>query len=121
MEYTEEENKSMANLKFKLNLDKEDYNEDYIDMFNLYDNRDVETILNLIEKQQKEINELKQENEYLNCICESDASNYINKEAIRESIKNITRNVIENEENNLDKDVYAAKAIVSTLKELLGE
>lgn len=29
--------------------------------------------------------------------------------------------VIENADNNLDKNVYAAKAIVNTLKELLGD
>ena len=44
----------------------------------------AQNVLNVINKQQKEIEELKQEKEYLNCIIESDEDNYINKDKIRE-------------------------------------
>ena len=50
---------------------------------------DAEIILNLIKKQSKEIEELKQEKEYLNCIIESDEDNYINKDKIKAKIEEV--------------------------------
>ena len=44
-------------------------------------------LVKLIEKQSKEIEELKQEKEYLNCIIESDKDNYINKDKIKAKIE----------------------------------
>ena len=46
-------------------------------------------LVNLIEKQSKEIEELKQEKEYLNCIIESDKDNYINKDKIKAKIEEV--------------------------------
>ena len=45
---------------------------------------DIKIVLNLLDKKRKEIEELKQEKEYLNCIIESDEDNYINKDKIRD-------------------------------------
>lgn len=42
-----------------------------------------------IEKQSKEIEELKQEKEYLNYIIESDKDNYINKDKIKAKIEEV--------------------------------
>lgn len=49
----------------------------------------IEKAVNLIEKQSKEIEELKQEKEYLNCIIESDKDNYINKDKIKAKIEEV--------------------------------
>ena len=58
-----------------------------------------DVIINLIEKQQKEIEELQQEKEYLNCIIESDKDNYINKDKIKAKIEELE---IEQESNRED-------------------
>lgn len=79
--------------------------------------KSIHIVLNLLKKQQKEINELKQENEYLNCICESDASNYINKEAIREKIKELENRI----ENTQGEELLIYDSKLDILKELLGE
>ena len=50
-------------------------------------------ILNLIEKQSKEIEELKQEKEYLNCIIESDNDNYTNKDKIKAEIEELQEDI----------------------------
>ena len=53
------------------------------------DIKSIKILLNLIEKQYKEIEELKQEKEYLNCIIESDKDNYINKDKIKAKIEEV--------------------------------
>ena len=51
-------------------------------------NRDIKRLAEIGELRTKN-SYLKQENEYLNCICESDKDNYINKGKIREKIKEL--------------------------------
>lgn len=79
MKYSEEEKKAIKRCRELI----KDAHKEWIGISN---QNAIETVLNLLEKQQKEIEALKQENEYLNCVCESDAENYIPKEAIREKI-----------------------------------
>lgn len=121
MKYTEEVKKAIEAMKDKLDNDENSWF--------YYD--EIETIFDLLEKQQKEIERLEKTIDE-NIIIEPDETgcheelnihikDFIPKDTIRENIKNITRNVIENADNNLDKNVYAAKAIVNTLKELLGD
>lgn len=59
----------------------------------------IDTVLNLIDKQNKVIDAKEQEIEYLNCIIESDKDNYINKDRIKEKIEKI-----ENMYNELPKN-----------------
>lgn len=108
MEYTEEEKKAIKECE---SLIKKEY---YGDIY-FYERRSIQTVLNLIEKQQKEIETLKQENEYLNCVCESDAENYVPKEVIREKIDDLQsyKGLVMYEKYNYD-------AIIRHLKELLG-
>lgn len=79
---------------------------------------DLRIFLKLVEKQQKEIEALKQEKEYLNCIIESDKDNYINKDKIREKIKEleITRN-----SSITDNGFTIMSVVISNFKELLEE
>ena len=113
MEYTEEE--IIGQFRYMIADFRETKNEITVTEEGI---NTLETLLNLMEKQQKEINELKQENEYLNFICESDASNYINKEAIREKIRELED----------EKGCYFSQCFIEerdnkiqVLKELLGE
>ena len=63
----------------------------------------LEKITNLIERQQKEIEELKQEKEYLNCIVESDEDNYINKDKVNAKIEEYEKNkkILEERKNGV--------------------
>lgn len=74
---TKEEKEAIEWLKRLVKLNKRDNLDDTF----------AEILLNLIEKQSKEIEEIKQEKEYLNCIIESDEDNYINKDKIKEKIE----------------------------------
>ncbi len=73
----------------------------------LYDSH--KTVLRIIEKQQKEIEALKQEKEYLNCIVESDKDNYINKDKIKAKIEELER----------EKEKYFEKQVIQHEIELL--
>ena len=123
MKYTEEEKEAIDEAKTIVSIK-------YGSIMHI-EIRNMEKILNLLEKQQKEIERLEKTIDE-NIVIEPDETgcheelnihikDFIPKDTIRENIKNITRNVIENADNNLDKNVYAAKAIVNTLKELLGD
>ena len=68
-----------------------------------------------IEKQSKEIEELKQEKEYLNCIIESDKDNYINKDKIREKIDYLL------DRYDSEEDFCSYDVIISILQSLLKE
>lgn len=89
-----------------------------IEMLRNYDNEDnlhkihqsINVVLNLIEKQQKEIEELKEEREYLNCIIESDKDNYINKDKIKAKIEFI---------KSLKEKFYYEENVISILQSLL--
>ena len=67
-----------------------------------------------IEKQSKEIEELKQEKEYLNCIIESDNDNYINKDKIKAEIE-------EQKNMRVDGEVFttSVKYVIKILQSLL--
>lgn len=118
---SDEEKKAVEFVKSELYDEKEARN-DYQSLTGLYGNLEIETILNLIENQSKEIEELKQEKEYLNCIIESDKDNYINKDKIKaeiEELDNQKRQWIE-DRNNKHKDselIYAIEVLQSLLQE----
>lgn len=122
MKYSEEEKKAINDLKYLL---KRRY-EDEIETYNLFG--PIETALNLIDKQQKEIErqvslikfDVKYRNQLEQDLYEN-ASNYVvPKKAIREKIKWIEDNILENEyASSKDKDI--AEYHVDILKELLGE
>lgn len=121
MKYTEEEKKAIENLN-EILTHKNDvdiaygYNIERPYPIGREKIAQLEIIKNLLEKQQKEIETLKQENEYLNCVCESDAENYVPKEAIREKIKEI-----ETETESYYKNGYYDTGAKMILEELLGE
>lgn len=98
-----------------------DYNTQYVEARA----EDWNCIVDLIDKQQKEIEALKQEKEYLNCIIESDEDNYINKDKIRKKLKKLRRE--ENKIYKLDYELEPEKAIdclllrIGDLEELLEE
>ncbi len=123
MEYTQEAKKAISDLKlfeYKYTLKNDD-------------DKKIETILNLIDKQQKETEKykriaemnLKDGEEFKNEMCEHRCilkseleENYISKELIREKIKEI--------EDSLKEDCIALHefqrlAKIDVLKELLGE
>lgn len=107
--------------------------------------KDLEILLNLIEKQEKEIEQinnrdikrlaeigelrtknsyLKQENEYLNCICESDKDNYIDKGKIREKIEELEKagtTETRNNKNEVVEQHYFLQDEIDVLRELLEE
>lgn len=123
MEYTQEAKKAISDLKlfeYKYTLKNDD-------------DKKIETILNLIDKQQKETEKykriaemnLKDGEEFKNEMCEHRCilkseleENYISKELIREKIKEI--------EDSLKEDCIALHefprlAKIDVLKEILGE
>lgn len=110
MEYTEKEKKAIIILdEFELRRKTVNYNRITVE-----DSRCAKIVLNLLEKQQKEIEALKQENEYLNCVCESDADNFIHKDKIREKIETF--------KNLPNLGIFQSKEpIIRVLTELLGD
>ena len=125
---SDEEKKAIVELKHFSNMTaywkQEEYTNSEIDNY-------IKIVLNLIEKKskeierkneiliwkqkheeqlQKEIEELKQEKEYLNCIVESDEDNYINKDKIKAEIEERNKWLQEYDEqeemNELQKDDY---------------
>ena len=108
MEYTQEEKKAINDLKYLL---KRRY-EDEIETYNLFG--PIETALNLIDKQQKEINKLNNENKRIKYFSNNlFIDDYIPKEAIREKMKQL-----EITDCTIRYDKYDIQDI---LKELLGE
>ena len=110
MEYTEEEKKAIEECE---ELIKEEY---YGDMY-FYERRSIQIILNLLQNQQKEINELNNENKRIKYFSNNlFIDDYIPKEAIREKIDDLQRykGLVMYEKYNYD-------AIIRHLKELLGE
>lgn len=120
----------------KLKEHKKDYTKkrkNYISLYKLLEKH--------LEKEKQKVKALKQEIEYLNCVCESDTDNYISKEAIREKIVELDKCIVENDklivecrktimENQPEKKIKIAKArmdnamyyeMIKYLKELLGE
>ena len=98
-----------------------------------YNTKSFDTILNLIEKQQKEIEELKEENKQykiqedltFKCLEKTKyMSNYISKDKIREKIENLENYIQENSDeqgywgSEHQEDIYAK---IEILEELLGE
>ena len=84
---------------------------------NLYDFKKIETLLNLIEKQQKEIEELEEKVKRFNDELDLDYvdNNFIPKDKIREKIKEYE------EEFDMGERWYTKNYIIEILKELLGE
>ena len=120
MEYTEKEKKAITILdEFELRRKTVNYNRITVE-----DSQCAKTVLNLLEKQNKEINEkdklLKFNRNYINKLEQDlfeNASNYvISKEAIRKKIKEIDENGYWDflEERDCEKTI-------NILKEILGE
>ena len=81
-------------------------------------NDDAETILNLIEKLQKENEELKQDNSKQwkeRCRLSFEVDDSISKQVLRDKIKELSDN------KDFDGDVYVEEYAVDVLKELLGD
>ncbi len=147
MEYTDEEKKAIEQIKDELeyytkkhgNLDKN--NKEYDDVI-LYDIRlslkNGVSILNLLERQQKEIYDLKNQTQIISPLYVKE--NYISKDTIKEKIKELEKLILKNDklivecrrtimENQPEKKIKIAKArmdnvtyheMISYLKELLG-
>ena len=124
MEYTEKEKKAITILdEFELRRKTVNYNRITVE-----DSQCAKTVLNLLEKQQKEIERLKEHLQYydgklftsnqLKRIEKEQNKFYIHKDKIREKIKEI--------EDSLKEDCIALHefqrlAKIDVLKELLGE
>ena len=107
MEYTEEENEAIKECE---SLIKKEY---YGDMY-FYERRSIQIVLNLLQNQQKEINELNNENKRIKYFSNNlFIDDYIPKEAIREKMKQL-----EITDCTIRYDKYDIQDI---LKELLGE
>lgn len=113
MEYTEEEKKAIEDLKLTIEQEKEElpYSEESL--------KNNETLLNLIEKQQKEITILENTR---NCcplgntsgiICNVKKGDYIPKEVIRDLKKKL-------EDKSKRESVFLFE-VINMIKELLGE
>ena len=121
MELSEEENIAIETLKEVASDDFDTLGDDISPKM-------AQNILNIINRQKKEIEELKQEKEYLNCIIESDKDNYINKDKIREKIKafqDIKKEIIKNENKllraSITYDIVRNDYCEKMLQELLKE
>lgn len=107
MKYTEEEKKAVENIKEILSFNlRNQFLDDEAD--------NIEILLNLLEKQQKEIKELKSKTQIISPLYIKE--NYISKEAIRKKIKEIEENGYWDflEERDCEKTI-------NILKELLGD
>ena len=123
MEYTEEE-------KEAIEVAKEIVDKKYGSIM-VFEIRDMEKILNLLDKQQKEINKLNNENKKIKYFSNNlFIDDYISKEAIREKIKELseeyrtyTDELSEPDSNFkiIDKNLKRIKNQTDILKELLGE
>ena len=124
MEYTEEE-------KEAIEVAKEIVDKKYGSIM-VFEIRDMEKILNLLDKQQKEIKELKSKTQIISPLYIKE--NYISKEAIREKIKELEQVKYDegkyDEKNSIYGYIYefsksyeyeVAQIIIKILKELLGE
>lgn len=123
---SEEEKKSFEELKKEINKPLE-VPEDKCNTFILYNIDNAKIILNLIEKQQKEIENLKElmahKNGYTKQLEEDlfeNASNYVvNKDKIREKIKDLEDNMIlfTNDKEKFNRYKYARDILEKLLKE----
>lgn len=132
MKYTEEEKQAIETAKIVAN-------KKYGSIMFL-EIKDVEIILNLVEKQQKEIERykriaemnLKDGEEFKNEMCEHRCilksemkENYISKEAIRNKIEELQEELKSYEEMNMGllrhELISEVKVKIRTIKELLGE
>ena len=123
MKYTEEE-------KEAIEVAKEIVDKKYGSIM-VFEIRDMEKILNLLDKQQKEINKLNNENKKIKYFSNNlFIDDYISKEAIREKIKELseedrtyTDELSEPDSNFkiIDKNLKRIKNQTDILKELLGE
>ena len=123
MEYTEEE-------KEAIEVAKEIVDKKYGSIM-VFEIRDMEKILNLLDKQQKEINKLNNENKKIKYFSNNlFIDDYISKEAIREKIKELseedrtyTDELSEPDSSFkiIDKNLKRIKNQTDILKELLGE
>ena len=118
MEYTEKEKKDieMCNIFVNQNamISYVGCDEKGNLIFPQCDAKPIQTLLNLIEKQQKEIEELKSKTQIISPLYIKE--NYISKEAIRKKIKEIDENGYWDflEERDCEKTI-------NILKELLGD
>lgn len=107
---SEEEKQAIEWLKEELEDEKKHHNHIYKGILGLYDNGSIEIILNLIEKQQKEIEELNNKK----------AENYYHWKHLEANIIN----KIQELESHVWNDGYMTKFdkyAIHYLKELLGE
>lgn len=128
MNYTEEEKKAIEDLKklkkeciekYKVELDEKD-NIDKPKAFYLHQQIEaIHIVLNLLEKQQKEIEELKYKyKKYGKVLFTEDAikENYVSKNEIREKIKDLRYNESLGFEQSFEETFK-----IEVLEELLGE
>ena len=81
---------------------------------------EIYTIICELEKQSKEIEELKQEKEYLNCIIESDKDNYINKDKIKAEIEELQEDIKYSANPlSIDNSKFGIKVLQSLLEKKL--
>lgn len=111
MKYTEEEKQAIETAKIVAN-------KKYGSIMFL-EIKDVEIILNLVEKQQKQIDRLKSKTQIISPLYIKE--NYIPKEAIREKIKELEPYIYKGENAPQDFLQYRVKAKIQGYKELLKE
>lgn len=135
MKYTEKENKAIEDLRKTINYYNKRFEENEKITAVLVDNFDVENLfvlLNLVEKQQKEIDRLSFDNKILDCQLDSNGknidmlkneilNNMISKEAIRNKIKDLESYIYTDENAPQDFLQYRVKAKIQGYKELLGD
>ena len=126
MKYIEEEKQAIKECE---SLIKQEY---YGDMY-FYERRSIQIVLNLLEKQKKQIERLEKTIDE-NIVIEPDETgcheelnihikDYIPKEAIREKIEEIKKEKEQLGEKNVtwDSGIYKIELKINILKELLGE
>lgn len=135
MKYTEEEMKAVEDLRKTINYYNKRFEENEKITAVLVDNFDVENLfvlLNLVEKQQKEIDRLSFDNKILDCQLDSNGknidmlkneilNNMISKEAIRNKIKDLESYIYTGKNAPQDFLQYRVKAKIQGYKELLGD
>lgn len=113
MKYTEEEKKAIEKFRAKIKRADKDIVK-FSDIYTTLDIHNLRLLLNLIEKQQMEI-----EKKSIELICYQ--NEYVPKEAIKEKIEELESYIYKGENGPQDFLQYRVKAKIQGYKELLGE
>ena len=121
---SEEEKKALRHIKVNLNDEKKHHKHIYKYILGLYDNNSIEIILSLINKQQKEIEELKEDYQILKDDIEEHRIAYVDTPEFEENY--ISKGKIKEIKAKWDKSIAWANAddyyyAMKMLDELLGE